>query len=331
MIRIILLLFLVPSFTFANNENFIIDNSRVSAKNPGDTGPIGLTSGSVQQEPPQNEANETQAQDLGDSGGFQINQGGLDASQSQESRGKSVQIQGLIVGGMMARQCGPRNPTACALAVMAFGDSLSGGSSKYASFDAGQYFDTASDGSNFDASSFEDDPATIEAQKNIKSLAGMGFTLNKDGSVNTPSGQVVTSSDVQTLEGLQSLGLDTQAAQKISSDLASAKKLALEKAEAAKSELEEGVAVKAQVGQAQQSLGGGGAPILGADKVIEEIEYRGHRLKNKNRMPASQAATLSKNFNGDPIGIGMADLFLIVHQKYREKKNKKTEFIQREF
>ena len=93
-------------------------------------------------------------------------------------------------------------------------------------------------------------------------------------------------------------------------------------------------------GQGSASSGGGGMGMLsglggsglGKSKKKERKKKNSHRGQGmgKNSLSPEEAAGLSKTFNGQRIGIAMANIFLIVHQKYREKRNQGTEFINRE-
>ena len=303
---------MVPFYAFGQFED-----SRVGA-NVGDTGEVGLTSG---YDNPDSIGDE--GSDLGATGGFNVTQqGGLDGTADGQSKGSSVNILGLAMGAGFVKICTqPFQQWACPLAAMSFKDALAGRSAQQAAFQTGTYLDPSLGSTG--ASSF--DPVyDQQALDGLQNLSEMGYTVNDDGSVSTPEGESFSAGDYASADSLMNKGLSPDLANKAMNGLASVKSAAAAKT---------GIPIETP-GQAVASVGGAGgggySNSAGGDMVIEEIEYRERKKKNK-RMPSSEAAKLSKNFNGDPIGIGMANLFLIVHQKYVEKKKMKTEFINREY
>ena len=89
-------------------------------------------------------------------------------------------------------------------------------------------------------------------------------------------------------------------------------------------------------GSSASSGGGGGGMLssLGGSgfRKSKKKERRGNSRGGvgKDALSPEEAAGLSKDLNGHHIGIAMANIFLIVHQKYREKRDQGTEFINRE-
>jgi hypothetical protein len=277
-----------------------------------------------------------QGQNLNATGGYAVTQNsGRQAAANTMNQGGGSQMLGLAMGAAFASQCGWQNPFACVAAAMSFMDAAASGSSKLNGIDTLGAIDVntglprAVDGT---------DPYQEQIAAGLEQLASMGYTVNPDGSVNTPDGMTLTAEDLSSVEALMNKGVSPDAAAN-----------AMQSISDTRSEVSANMGMKdedgAGAGQAVAASGlgsggegGGSGGAAGGqamgDLIIEEIEYRGADKKKKGdgRMPASQAAELSKNFNGTPIGIGMADLFLIVHKKYDEKKkSKKGEFITREF
>ncbi len=314
------IIFIIPALAYANDD-FLVDDSRsldpyISSNN----------SNSNQAVDDSESAGET---DLGDTASFNVTkQGGLDGTNDVQGQGSKVNFQGLAMAAMFSRQCHPtHNPMACAAAAMSAADALTGSAAKQAAFQTGTNFDPS-----LGLKGGGSDPV-IDAQLKdiIDDLNSKGYSLNEDGSVTTPDGQTVTAEELGDLEALQAKGLSASEAQAFLSQMESVKKAAAEKAGVDPEEQERGIAsTDSATSFGSVDSSSEGAAVSAADTIIEEIQYKG-RKKKANKLSSKEAATLSKSFNGDPIGIGMANLFLIVHQKYREKIDKKNEFIRKEY
>ena len=303
----------------------MIDDSRVVEENPGDYRGGNLSSGSQSEL----EVGE-EGQELGDTGSFNTTQqGGLDGTSDAQSQGSGVQMLGVAMGAMYASQCGPHNAFACAAAAMSFADAMSGSSAQNAAYQTSTYIDPTS-GYNGDESGI-DPLVDQQIQDGIQQLADSGFTLNGDGSVSGPNGETYTSADLQSADGLIAKGATPEQAAQFLRESGDIRNAAANKAGVDLGDLaaeDEGQAVSAAGGGfgADDSSGGSGI-VDGADTYIEEIEIR---KKKKGRGLAEAAASqLATTFNGDPIGIGMGNLFMIVNQKYGSE-NKKKRFFNRE-
>ncbi len=336
----VLLCFPILAFgqTLSNGEDFVVDDSRVTQTDRDINDPFGLNSQVQTEEEVAPSANETlgdAGKDLGASGGFSVTQqGGLDGVNNAMKDGKSVEIMGLAMGASYAAICAtPHNKWACPLAAMSFADALTGSSAQSSAYKTGAKLDPTF-GSQY-SSDFNENGETIyqaQAEQGLQDMAAQGYVMNADGSVTTPEGESISANDYGSAKKLQAKGFTPSAAQKAmqgqSSVIAQAsKETATDLQELADRQVASAGSGGSSSGSAFAADAGAAAAIGG---VTETIEYR-KRGKNKKRLPSSEAAQLSKNFNGDPIGIGIANLFLIVHQKYKEKKNKKTEFINREY
>lgn len=318
--------------TFSNGDEFLVDDSRSARTNQN--------AQSTQKTQSTSDLTEDGVE-LANTGGFRT-QGinGVQATNDAQSKGGIVQVLGLAMGAAYTATCVSNPPWtvwACPLAAQSFIDSLAGGSAKKAAHQTGTYIDPTHANSNFDNSNGDSDISevyTAQAQEGLKNLADMGYTVGPNGTVLGPDGQTFTPADYANAQALAAKGYSPQQIAEIQRSMASTNKAAASQAgvdlDALQASNAEGVG-----GGGSQGLGGGGygqAGLVGADRVIEEIEYVGGngRDKDKGRLPASQAAELSTNFNGDPIGISMANLFLIVHKKYKDKKKEK-EFINKEY
>ncbi len=275
-----------------------------------------------------------QGSDPNATGGFAATPvGGLTHANQAASSGNSTQIIGLAMGAAFAAVCAqPFQQWACPIAAQSFMDALSAGRARDNAINTANYIDPNYDPNTNPIADYE--TQNQEAIDGINQMSGMGYTVNPDGSVTSPDGVSVAAGEMMTPSGLAAKGFNPQQIEAIMNKIKDVQTAALEKA---------GVDPNSVSGQAVAGSGGGLGSGAGADgygsgmasqgsEWVEIEEIRGGRkLAKDNRMPASQAAKLSKNFNGSPIGIGMADIFLIVQQKYDEKKLKKTEFINREY
>ena len=330
-----LLIFLCFFVTQAHSNDFLVDDSRVAEEQNGSDSGLGLSSGTADEYIP--EPTSALGEEIQDTGGYDnVRQGGLDGSNNLAEQGGGIQLAGLAMAAAFASQCGPQNPFACAAVGLSIADAIAGGGAKSAGIKQGNYLDNGGGGPGS-----ETDPIIDQQIDELKTdLEESGYTVNADGSVTGPNGQTYTGQDFASEEAIQkAFGMGAGAAGQAMQSLQSAQTAAAKKAgisipnrSTASEEVDEGAGGGDGSGAGKDGSGAGSAigGVIGGDQLIEEIEYRGKKKKKKG-LSAKKAAMLSKDFNGSPIGIGMADLFLIVHQKYREKKGKKNEFINKEY
>lgn len=346
------LLFFVPSVGLANlttGEDFVVeDHSRRVVPNNLGTNGGGFNQntngqGSTTASPSDDVSSESDAGGNTDEVGStsNLNTGGLqalDSANSANSQGKAVQMLGLAMGAGFAATCasGPQNTWACPLAAKSFMDAASAGQTAGNAAYTGAHLDPNAFNMDFANPNFNfDDPYQVQAADGLQQMAALGYTPNPDGSVTLPDGSKINPGEFGTAESLSNMGLTPEQQAKAMSQIASVKDSAAKKAGVDAEQMAEGD-LAATGGNKGGGLGDGAGEAFassspGGDEVVETIEYRGRKKKKNKRMPASVAADLSKNFNGTPIGIGMADLFLIVHKKYNEKNKKRTEFINKEY
>ena len=270
-------------------------------------------------------------ENLNNTNGFETaTSGGRENAETSASNSGMTQALGMIMGAAFMSQCNkpPGNVAPCILGAMSFMDAFASGNNKGNSINFEQSLlpdagDTTTDGGTTPE---ESEILAQEAAAELKKLEGMGFVSNSDGSVVAPDGQTYTGGDFANKDALVNKGFSSDQAQAALDLLKSTSDQAQSEVGAASAR---GIA---SVGSGGGGDGGGAAAPL-SDLIIDENSGVLKKAGSKNgvgRMPADQAAKLSKNFNGTPIGIDIADLFLIVTKKYEEKKNN-SEFINKEY
>jgi hypothetical protein len=330
---VLISIIIFPIFVFGqvltNGEEFYDDESRAIQDDPayiqnqGNTGARSSRSGSASQ------AAQRGIDDTGDSFGatdsYQFSDGGgIEGADAAGSSGSGVQMRGMIMGAAFAAQCGPQNPMACVAAAMSFMDAGAGSDARGYANDMINDIDPYSAGGGPGGSG--DDVRATEIQRQLKNLSELGYQVNPDGSVTGPNGENYTKEDLSSEQALQARGLTPAQASQFMNDLGEIRDNAIKEA-GNPDEIGQAVASTAGAG------GGGGPNYIGGNNgsttIVEEVEIRDRR--KKRGLASAEAAKLSKNFHGDPIGISIANIFQIVHLKYKEKNKKKTEFINKEY
>lgn len=269
---------------------------------------------------------------LEDNNGFENTASGAreNAAASSSSSG-FTQMLGMAMGAAFMSGCNAHNPMNCVLGAMSFIDAAASGGNKGNSinFENSLLPTSGVNGEVITAEVTEAEIMAQEAQAQLQALEAMGYVANPDGSINTPGGKTFSGGDFSSPGALENKGLNSAQAQAALDLLKSTKDKAIE--DLGESSGNGGRAI-ASVGG---SGGGGGSSASSLPDLIIDGESSGGRRKNKKnrgagRMPADQATKLSKNFHGTPIGISIADIFLIVKKKYQEKDSKQ-EFINKEY
>ena len=318
----------LPGMSFGQTNDFLVDDSRVSGSNPGDNNNTSLTSGGSNTSSSSVDTSLPEDTAVGSTGGYNTTQmGGLDGTNDGQSKGSGVQLMGLAMGAAFMSGCSPTSAWNCVAAALSFADAMVGGSAQSAAYQTGTHLDP--DAGTNGTGGGTDPIVDQQIQDGIDDLAEAGFTINGDGSVTGPEGQTFTAENLGSADGLGSMGASAEQAAEFMNGMQGVKAAAAKKA---------GVDLaSAEGGQAMASTGGGAGGFGSSDSdsnggadqgdsIIEEIEYRGKKKKKKRGIAESAASDLATNFNGDPIGIGMGNLFLIVHKKYRSEKKKKKFF-----
>jgi hypothetical protein len=265
-------------------------------------------------------------ENLDDISGFNNATSGAEQN-AQQSAGDSgaTQMLGMIMGAMFMAMCNkpPGNIAPCIMGAMSFIDAMASGGNKGNSTNFGNSL--LSNGGDTGDTTDESAVMAQEAEAQLQALEEMGFVSNADGSVTAPNGETFTGGDLASTSALEAKGIGAGQAQAALDLLKTAREKAAQ---------EVGAAAKGRAIASVGGAGGGGAAGPLPDLIIDEeggAFSKGKSRKNKiGRIPANEAAKLSKNFNGTPIGIAGADIFLIVTRKY-EDKDKQKSFINKEY
>lgn len=165
------------------------------------------------------------------------------------------------------------------------------------------------------------DPKIANSQQNIssaqKTIKKAGFQVDPNtGKVKDPSGKELDPSNPSSMAD----ALGANGAKALSDAISQAEKEALAKVEQAKS--------KYNAAMGLDGSGGGGSNIAGGDGYdVDDPNGAGKGLGfgARERNPA-QAKGLSKNFNGDPIGVASDSIFEMMRRRYQLKTTQKTFF-----
>ncbi len=264
--------------------------------------------------------------------------GAQEGARRVKKEGKRVNLMGLAMAAMFASQCGPHNGWACTAAGLAAMDAMAAQKASSDGYRTCQHHGTCGDPGDGDPGDGgpgpgdgDGGPATV--QSIIDPLKNQGYVFNEEnGTVTTPGGETFSGDDFGSAESLMNKGMPAGQATQAMQGVADAKTKALEKV--GDENKERGLASVSGGG-----AGGGGfsdaSSVGGGEVIIEEQPYGQTGKKKKKKkdegLSAAKAAQLSKTFNGQPIGIGMADLFMIVGEKYKEKRKRRNQFINKEY
>jgi len=170
---------------------------------------------------------------------------------------------------------------------------------------------TTTPGSNpNDDSKVENSPVIVALKDDLKKLEKLGYKTDlKAGTVTAPDGKTY---DVTTAEGINGLGVTDSQFQK-----------AMQEANA-EAEKKMGGIDKLDGDVIAEDSGAGGGPS-GSEIVIDESALAAAGAdKNKINRDPSQVAGLSKNLNGDPIGVSSENLFTLINRRYDVKAKNDT-------
>ena len=264
--------------------------------------------------------NDDQFSDGFNSGGNRIN-----ADQSRDDS-SSVQALGLAMGAMFSAICPtPGGSWACAPAALSFLDALRAGNNGGSSVGFSNALQTNGGLNGADTTTLQ--AGNQEAEAQLRELEGQGVLVNREtGAVTTPDGQTLSGTDFSSQQALEAKGFTPEQAASIMDKLNEIQAAAVKKAPDKKKQL-------ASTTTGGGDSGAGSDAEASAGEIVFEDEDDGKAKvakTDKDRLPANEAAKLSKNFNGSPIGIGLADIFLIVKKKY-EKEDSRNAFFKREY
>lgn len=251
-----------------------------------------------------------------------------DNSQKGQSTAKIIQIATMGVAVAHVPQCGSMNPGACAIAAVMFGMSAQAGRSSSSFGYAADH--AAGNECKYSASTVgscsSSNPYTAaltpgvinegklqEDQIRVKeNLSKGGFTVDvESGKIKGPNGEMDLN-DPASLEA----GLGSDAYAKVMSQAKEIEKNAKNKVD--------------QIKIANVSADDGGAGGVGSIAPAEGYSQDGAEggggsyAKTDERNPAT--AGLTKNFNGEPIGVAADSIFAMMSRRYQLKNNQKTFF-----
>lgn len=260
--------------------------------------------------------------------------GAQQLSRQVADKGSQVNFMGLAMSAMFASQCGPQNKFACVAAGLSMIDAMASKKTRNNALTTCSHYggNCRINTNNPNPNGNPDDTNTEQEVR--QTLANNGYSLNEEnGSVTTPEGNTLTSEDFKSAESLMATGVPAGQAAEAMQNIADVKTKALKKlAEKQGDQQQRGLASVSVGGDSSAggSSGGGAFGSMG-DVVVEKEIYKNKGKKKKDEgLSAEKAAQLSKTFNGQPVGIGMANLFLIVSQKYKEKRETRNQFINKE-
>lgn len=249
-------------------------------------------------------------------------------SQKGQSTAKVIQVATMGVAVVSAAQCGPWNPAACGMAAAMFLMSSQAGKSSnsfgYAADHAAGNECTYSANTIGTCSSSNPYTAALspgvinegklreDTAKVRESLSKGGFTVDVDsGKIKGPNGEM----DVSNPASLEA-GLGSDAYAKMVSQLKDIEKDAKAKVDQIK------------IGVASVENGGGGMGMIApADGYGQDGAEGGGAYAAKNTVERNpSAAGLTKNFNGEPIGVAADSIFAMMSRRYQLKNTQKTFF-----
>ncbi len=263
----------------------------------------------------------------GDSGtsGASVNTA-ANKTKSDNSDASSKAAQAAMMLAMQAMQqfaqCPPTNIAACmmgaALAAMA---ALAAGQSKENGDKSGQAASTAmnTDASSLAAADFQSlkNESGNAANKNLQAIAGKlkdgvaGSTADlSTGVIKTADGKSYNAADLASAGGMAAAGMS---ADQIAAVMAVAKKV--------DEKVGKGGALTATSGFDEGGGGSGGGAAGTTSETAGGLGGGGHGSK-VDRSPA-QVAGMSRDFNGEPIGVSGDSLFEMMNRRYKlkEKQN----------
>ena len=265
------------------------------------------------------------------------NKGSQQQALGVANQGNKLNFMGLAMGAMFASQCNPpTNVWPCIAAGLSFLDAMT---AKNASNNGLRTCGNLGNNCQLDSDYSPGNGPTTPQQKEqeqeiLTTLSDNGFNLNEEnGSVTGPDGKEYTSKDIADPASMMAAGATSGQAEQFMKGLANARSKALNKwkKEHGEEEQERGIASVPVSGGSGFGGSGYGQGFSGSgDVVVEEDVHLGKKKKDDDSSK-EDFTKYKKDFNGQPVGIAMSNLFQIVHKKYKEKRETKKEFINKEF
>ena len=263
-----------------------------------------------------------------------VNQSANNSSSSNKTGQVLSYVASAIEFGVAAMnwpQC-PENGSACATAalftVMALQSLQQGKEHGSAAGSAGYTADltNAYDTGTYDSVDKQNAAVGNEylkkAQTSLRTMQGNGYINSTGTKVTTPDGKSYNVSELTSPAAMQAAGFPKAAVDAAMETYAKIEKKALEKvkigAQTAASGFEEG------------GGGGGGFAAGGADDQDPSAALAAAHGLGKggltSRDPSSLAAGMSKNYNGEPIGVAADSIFLMMTRRYKVKESQDSFF-----
>jgi len=162
-----------------------------------------------------------------------------------------------------------------------------------------------------------------KAQTSLRTMQGNGYINSTGTKVTSPDGKSYNVSDLTSPAAMQAAGFPKAAIDAAMETYAKIEKKALEK-----------VKIGAQTAANGFEEGGGGSGGLGSggagDGEGDGSHVAGAQGLGKGslttRDPSSLAAGMSKNYNGEPIGVAADSIFLMMTRRYKVKESQDSFF-----
>lgn len=270
-------------------------------------------------------------------------------NKSSQTLSKVIGVVNMGVGAMYASQCGPHHASACALAALHF---LMGAQSfSQAKSNGGAAYDAGLTGIDTSSTNPFGDPgseidhldSTTDSTKDtglsnladtkklnqIKTALSSGNGLkgfkydSKSGILTTPNGKTYSADSLSDKDSLSKAGFSGQ---DIGSALEANAKFEAEALKKLGLKKDEIVGVGAATAENGFSDGGAG-PKYGSANSAESSRNTLASIRNRN--PAntgSKVAGLTKNFNGERIGVAAENIFNMMTRRYKTKEKQDAFF-----
>ncbi|MFM6928080.1 MAG: hypothetical protein ACKOX6_06415 [Bdellovibrio sp.] len=267
-----------------------------------------------------------------------VNQSASNSSKQNKTGQALSYVASAIEFGVAAMNwsaCGPHNAAACATAalftVMALQSMQQGAEHGKVAGASGYTADltNAYDTGNYDSA---DDKKTAavgneylkKAQTSLRTMQGNGYINASATKVTSPDGKSYNVKDMTSPAAMQAAGIPKAAIDAAMETYAKIEKKAMDKlkigAQTAANGYEEG-------GGGGGGFGSGGAADAGDPGSA--VAAGAHGLGKDNltsRDPSSLAAGMSKNYNGEPIGVAADSIFLMMTRRYKVKESQDSFF-----
>ncbi|MBO9665416.1 MAG: hypothetical protein J7501_01210 [Bdellovibrio sp.] len=187
-------------------------------------------------------------------------------------------------------------------------------------YSTGNYDPTA--GTSSSSLSSMGDSYLKKAEAGLSSLKSQGLVNSSATKVTTPDGKSYNISDMTSPAAMEAAGIPKGAVDAAMAAYAQIEKKGLEK-----------IKIGSQTASNGYEEGGGGAGggsgsesgSGGADGAYAAGGY-GSGKSLLNRDPSSLAAGMSKNYNGEPIGVAADSIFLMMNRRYKVKESQDSFF-----